>query len=391
MRATAFVLMLAMTPWAWSETRPEPVSVNSTAFADTQSAACRLAFEQAEDDARAQLGTGDTDRLELVSRTDERLGTTEDERFECQVETFWLERQALTAEQPQPDSIREDPLRLGGLESIEGRYQADCRASRRGEACREQIETEAGEALLNRLLQREGLSDNELALESDGFEGSQTFDYDQSDLTLTMDGTFYFIRVAPEQQATDSTPAPEPAGTQGELTRAKPAEPGPMDNLDVTLFYVWDGNDSASEDDLALSARRWGVGLWVDNRIGVSAFWGDERAGIADSRGNVHNAGDRYDIRGVGIGYRVFDNRSVTLENMIHYVDAQPYSTANLDPGCAACTPRSYEAEDYFQASVNLKTNNEGLNLGWMLTWKLRDDVTQFDSLSGGWYVELQF
>ena len=391
MRATAFVLMLAMTPWAWSETRPEPVSVNSTAFADTQSAACRLAFEQAEDDARAQLGTGDTDRLELVSRTDERLGTTEDERFECQVETFWLERQALTAEQPQPDSIREDPLRLGGLESIEGRYQADCRASRRGEACREQIETEAGEALLNRLLQREGLSDNELALESDGFEGSQTFDYDQSDLTLTMDGTFYFIRVAPEQQATNSTPAPEPAGTQGELTRAKPAEPGPMDNLDVTLFYVWDGNDSASEDDLALSARRWGVGLWVDNRIGVSAFWGDERAGIADSRGNVHNAGDRYDIRGVGIGYRVFDNRSVTLENMIHYVDAQPYSTANLDPGCAACTPRSYEAEDYFQASVNLKTNNEGLNLGWMLTWKLRDDVTQFDSLSGGWYVELQF
>ncbi|MEP4547735.1 MAG: hypothetical protein ABJ000_16255 [Saccharospirillum sp.] len=391
MRATAFVLMLAMTPWAWSETRPEPVSVISTAFADTQSAACRLAFEQAEDDARAQLGTGDTDRLELVSRTDERLGTTEDERFECQVETFWLERQALTAEQPQPDSIREDPLRLGGLESIEGRYQADCRASRRGEACREQIETEAGEALLNRLLQREGLSDDELALESDGFEGSQTFDYDQSDLTLTMDGTFYFIRVAPEQQDTDSTPAPEPTGTQGELTRAKPAKPGPMDNLDVTLFYVWDGNDSASEDELALSARRWGVGLWVDNRIGVSAFWGDERAGIADSRGNVHNAGDRYDIRGVGIGYRVFDNRSVTLENMLHYVDAQPYSTANLDPGCAACTSRSYEAEDYFQASVNLKTNNEGLNLGWMLTWKLRDDVTQFDSLSGGWYVELQF
>lgn len=391
MRATAFVLMLAMTPWAWSETRPEPVSVISTAFADTQSAACRLAFEQAEDDARAQLGTGDTGRLELVSRTDERLGTAEDERFECQVETFWLERQALTAEQPQPDSIREDPLRLGSLESIEGRYQADCRASRRGEACREQIETEAGEALLNRLIQREGLSDDELALESDGFEGSQTFDYDQSDLTLTMDGTFYFIRVAPEQQGTDTTPAAKPAGTQGELTRAKPAEPGPMDNLDVTLFYVWDGNDSASEDDLALSARRWGVGLWVDNRIGVSAFWGDERAGIADSRGNVHNAGDRYDIRGVGIGYRVFDNRSVTLENMIHYVDAQPYSTANLDPDCAACTPRSYEAEDYFQASVNLKTNNEGLNLGWMLTWKLRDDVTQFDSLSGGWYVELQF
>lgn len=392
MRAIAFFFLLATAPWAWSETRPEPVSVISTAFADTQAAACRLAFEQAEDDARAQLGTGDTDRLELVSRTDERLGATEDERFECQVETFWLERQALAAEQPQPDSIREDPLRLGGLESIEGRYQADCRASRRGEACREQIEAEAAAALLNRLLQREGLSEDELALESDGFEGSQTFDYDKSDLTLTMNGTFYFIRVAPEQQATDSTPAPEPAGTQGELTRAKkPAEPGPMDNLDITLFYVWDGNDSASKDELALSARRWGVGLWVDNRIGVSAFWGDERAGIADSRGNVYNAGDRYDIRGVGVGYRLFDNRSVTLENMLHYVDAQPYSTANLDPGCAACTPRSYEAEDYFQASVNLKTNNEGLNLGWMLTWKLRDDVTQFDSLSGGWYVELQF
>lgn len=390
MRATVFCLMLAMAPWAWSETRPEPVSVITSAFADTQSAACNLAFERAEDDARAQLGTNDTERLELVSRTDERLGTTEEGRFECQVETLWLERQALTAEQPAPASLSEDPLRLGGLESIEGRYQADCRASRRGEACREQIEAEAADALLNRLLLREDLSKDDLALESDGFEGSQTFDYDKSDLTLTMDGTFYFIRVAPEPRASQSAPATEPARTEGELSRAKPKEPTPMDNLDVTLFYVWDGNDSASQDDLALSARRWGVGLWVDNRIGVSAFWGDERAGIADSSGNVYNAGDRYDIRGIGVGYRLFDNRSVTLENMLHYVDAQPYSTT-LNPGCASCTPRSYEADDYFQATINLKSNNEGLNLGWMLTWKLRDDVTEFDSLSGGWYVELQF
>lgn len=390
MRATVFVFMLAIAPWAWSETRPEPVSVSTTAFATTQTGACNLAFEQAEDDARAQLGTDDSARLELVSRTDERLGATEEGRFECKVETFWVERQALIAEQPEPETFNDDPLRLGGLESIEGRYQADCRASRRGEECREQIEADAANALLSRLLQREDLTRDDLTLESDGFEGSQTFDYDKSDLTLTMDGTFYFIRVAPEARASETTPAPEPAGTKGELTRAAPPEPGPMDNLDITVFYTWDGNDSASQDDLALSARRWGIGLWVDNRIGVSAFWGDERAGIADSGGNVYNAGDRYDIRGVGVGYRLFDNRSVTLENMLHYVDAQPYSTY-LDPSCASCSPRSYEAEDYFQASVNLKTNNEGLNLGWMLTWKLRDDVTQFDSLSGGWYVELQF
>lgn len=390
MRATVFVFMLAIAPWAWSETRPEPVSVSTTAFASTQTSACNLAFEQAEDDARARLGTDDSARLELVSRTDERLGATEEGRFECKVETFWVERQALIAEQPEPEPLNDDALRLGGLESIEGRYQADCRASRRGEECREQIEANAADALLSRLLQREDLTREDLALESDGFEGSQTFDYDKSDLTLTMDGTFYFIRVAPEARASEATAAPEPAGTKGELTRAAPPEPSPMDNLDITVFYTWDGNDSASHDDLALSARRWGIGLWVDNRIGVSAFWGDERAGIADSSGNVYNAGDRYDIRGVGVGYRLFDNRSVTLENMLHYVDAQPYSTY-LDPSCASCSPRSYEAEDYFQASVNLKTNNEGLNLGWMLTWKLRDDVTQFDSLSGGWYVELQF
>lgn len=390
MRATAFIVMLTIAPWAWSETRPEPVSVITTAFADTQSSACNLAYELAEDDARAQLGADDNMRLELVSRTDERLGATEDGRFECRVETFWLERQALAAEQPAPETIREDPLRLGGLESIEGRYQADCRATRRGEACREQIEADAADELLNRLLQREGLTEEELALESDGFEGSQTFDYDKSDLTLTMDGTFYFIRVAPESRPSQSTTNPVPPRTEGKLSRAAPREPGPMDNLDITLFYTWDGNESASRDDLALSARRWGVGLWVDNRIGVSAFWGDERAGIADSNGNVHNAGDRYDIRGVGVGYRLFDNRSVTLENMLHYVDAQPYSTY-LDPGCASCTPRNYEADDYFQASVNLKTNTESINLGWMLTWKLRDDLTQFDSLSGGWYVELQF
>ncbi|MEX1215188.1 hypothetical protein [Saccharospirillum sp.] len=388
MRATAFVFMLTIAPWAWSETQPEPVSVTTTAVAGSQTGACNLAFGQAEDDARAQMGTDDTVLLELVSRTDERLGTTDDGHFECQVETLWIERLPLAAEQPELETINEDPLRLGALESIDGRYQAECRASRRGEACREQIEAEAADALLNRLLQREGLTNNDLALESDGFEGSQTFYYDQSDLTLTMDGTFYFIRVAPSTRTSETL---EPAGTRGELSRTTPPEPGPMDNLDITLFYTWDGNDSASQDDLALSARRWGVGLWVDNRIGVSAFWGDERAGIADSRGNVQNAGDRYDIRGVGVGYRVFDNRSITLENMLHYVDAQPYSTTNLDPDCAACTPRSYEADDYFQATVNLKTNNEGLNLGWMLTWKLRDDLTQFDSLSGGWYVELQF
>ncbi len=36
MRATAFIVMLTIAPWAWSETQPEPVSVITTAFADTQ-------------------------------------------------------------------------------------------------------------------------------------------------------------------------------------------------------------------------------------------------------------------------------------------------------------------------------------------------------------------
>jgi hypothetical protein len=390
MRATAFCFMLALTPWAWGESRPETFEINSTAFANTQAEACALAFDQAESEAQAQLGSSEA-RPELVSRVDERLGVTDDERFECQVESRWLERRPLAAQEPEPDFIDDNPLRLGALETIDGRYEAQCRATNRGAACREQIEAEAARDLLNRLLEREDITTAELDLESDGFEGSQSFDYDRSDLTLTMNGTFYFIRVTPEAAPNRPQAKPEPAGTEGTLTRVEKPDPSPMDNLDVTVFYTWDGNESASSDDLALSARRWGVGLWVDNRIGVSAFWGDERAGIADSLGNVYNAGDRYDIRGVGVGYRLFDNRSVTLENMLHYVDAQPYYIANLDPGCSGCKAREYEADDYFQATLNLKTNQEGPNIGWMLTWKLRDDLTNFDSLSGGWYIELQF
>jgi hypothetical protein len=391
MRAIALLLTLATSTWVWSEPLAEIISTGANARSTTQASACALAFEQAEADAIDQLTDVDTSRPELLSRIDERLGEADDELFDCRVETRWSVRQTVIPSEPTPEVDTPDLLRLGALESIDGRYQAECRATNRGEACRAKIEAEAGQDLLARLFDRENLTDADLALEADGFEGSQSFNYDRSDLTLTMDGTFYFIRTLPRADAIEAA-QPKAVGTQGALKRTSKPEPDPqpLDNLDVTLFYVWDGNDRASSDHLALSARRWGIGLWVDNRIGVSAFLGDERAGIADNKGNVYNDGDRYSIRGVGVGYRWFDNRPITLESVLHFVDAQPYS-ALLAPDCSGCTPSTYEADNYVQATLNLKTNNEGLNLGWMLTWKVRENMTQYDNLSGGWYVEVQF
>ena len=125
--------------------------------------------------------------------------------------------------------------------------------------------------------------------------------------------------------------------------------------------------------------------MWVDNRIGVSTFWGEERAGIANNNHYVRNDDSRYDVFGVGIGYRLFDNRDITVETSLYYVDAQPFSTT-LDNG------REYEARDYAQTNINIITNSaSGPNVGWMFTWKLREDLSNYNSLSGGWYVEWQF
>jgi len=369
---------------------PDVVDTEATAIADTQDEACRIAFEQARDEAFDLLDHDvDTDdpthRVELHSREDVRLGEV-DGGFECRVLGQWT---AVPTAQPVKEP--EDSSLYGGIETIRGKYQADCISDDNGAACRRQIEREAAADLKDDLIRELDVRPGDIELIADGFEGSQSYRYKGRDLTLTMDGTFYYVIEEPSPTSRMTRTA-KPSGTEGEITvkSEREKEDDFTDNLDFTVFYNWDGNDSAGDDELALSTNRWGVGLWVNNRFGFSAFWGRENAGIADSNGDVHSASDRYDVQGIGIGYRVFENRAVTLENMVHFVDAEPYS-AQLTPSCAGCTPREYSADDYYQASINLKTNTEGLNIGWQLTWKLRDDLSKYDSLSGGWYIELQF
>lgn len=383
---------LSASPVVLAESEPYRVDTEATAIADTQIDACDQAFIRAEEDALDQIdiefGTGEEEephRVVLRSREDIRLGEVDD-GFECRVIGRWVAT-PLTVDGGEPER---DGL-IGRVETLRGQYQADCRSGNNGAACRREIEREVADDLTDELIREYDLDPGEIELVADGFEGSQSYRYQGQNLTLTMDGTFFY-RVEAASPSSALTRKLEPRGTEGDVSikTEKKKEPDFTDNLDFTLFYNWDGNDSAEEDDLALSTNRWGVGLWVNNQFGFSAFWGREKVGIADSRNNVHSESDRYDVQGIGIGYRVFDNRAVTLENMIHYVDAEPYAGV-VDPGCTGCTPRNYEADDYYQASINLKTNTEGLNIGWQLTWKLRDDLTQYDSLSGGWYVELQF
>lgn len=391
MRPIYFLLAAMTSSLALAEA--DPVTITASASAETQGAACEQAFELAREDALNQLDIeqenleeSESRTLELRSRTDERQGEDDEGRFGCEVTATWAVISLVDREPETTGGL------IGSVETIEGRYQADCTAANNGSACRRDIEHQAKADLLDELVRLNGITRNDVQLEADGFEGSQSFNYQGRNLTLTMDGEFYFRVTEPSSQPL-SRHRPEPSKrTEGEIKvreEPKPKEKSFTDNLDFTLFYTWDHNGSAGHDEVAISNDRWGLGMWVNNRVGFSAFWGEERAGIADLQNNVHTADGRYNVQGIGIGYRVFDSRTVTLENMIHYVDAQPYA-ATLDPGCSGCTARSYEASDYYQASINLKTNTEGLNIGWKLTWKIRDDLSNYDSLSGGWYVELQ-
>ena len=373
-RITLALIALVASPWILAE--EGPFTASATARADTQAEACQEAFLEAELSALAEFEAAflaedrpPARRIELQSRTDERLPADADDQAGCRVEASWAA--IALADDEQPDLS-------GRVEIIEGSYSAECGSADQGAACKRRIETQAAKDLRARLQEQDPELLNGYRLEYDGFEGEQTFTYENSRTALTMDGSFYFRIVA-----SDVGPA-SPGGTRGDLRIERKREESPYDHLEFTLFYTWDGNNSAAPGDLALSTNRWGLGLWVDNRIGVSAFWGEERPGTANDNHYVRDDDGRYDVFGIGLGYRLFDSHDITLENTLYYVDAEPYQTT-LDNG------RVYEAEDYVQAGINLKTNSDGPNVGWMLTWKLREDLNNYDSLSGGWYVEWQF
>ena len=378
MRHWTVAALLGLAPLAWSQ---EPQTFEAMAEAQSQSEACQLAFAETETDARNAFGL-ELDELELLARTDERLGQNDADRFECHVTTRWAQIGA-AAEGP---ILSDSDELIGSEQRITGAYQATCSTER---LCRERIERDAAADLLEQLVDDYGIRRRDVHLEPDGFEGTQRSSQRNRETQLSMDGTFYFRVREPLATRPETLP---PRSTEAEVRierRPERKDRSLIEDFDLTLSYTWDTNNRAEPGQLALSAERWNMGIWANNRVGASLMWGSERAGIADNKDRVFNDGDRYAIRGIGFGFRMFDNRSVTVENMLHYVDTRTYRTT-LDPGCSGCTPREYESEDYLQATVNLKTNTKGLNLGWMLTWKLRPDLSNYDSLSGGWYIELQ-
>lgn len=378
-RFTTLIISVLVSPLLWAE--DQPYRASATARAATTSAACDAAFAEAEAKALAAFEADflsearpSARQIELRERTDERLpADAQNAQPGCKVDASWAAiAVSSAADEPIEQSVR--------IEFIDGEYNAECSSADQAAACKRRIQTEAAGDLRNQMRSEDANSLNGYRLEFDGFEGDQTFTRKNDRTELTMSGRFYFKRVK-----TDIGPIRPPASTRGDLQIERKEKDSDDDNLDVTIFYTWDGNNSAAPDDLALSANRWGLGLWVNNRIGVSSFWGEERAGTANDNHYVRNSGGSYDVFGIGLGYRVFDSRDMTIENTLYFVDAEPFSTT-LDSG------RSYQADDYVQAGINIKTNTAtGPNVGWMFTWKLRPDLSDYDSLSGGWYLEWQF
>lgn len=374
---------MVISPWLLAE--EGPFNASATARAATVSEACENAFNEAEAQALADFEAAflaenrpQARRIELRSRTDERLPADAlNAQPGCRVEARWA-AVALVSD----DSLVEPQPLDGRIETIDGEYSAECSAADEAAACKRRIETQAASDLRAQLQADDPQRLNGYRLSFDGFEGDQSFTYKDDRVSLTMNGEFYFR--LDRSDFGPATPLPEP-GTRGDLRIERKEKDNRYDNLDFTLFYSWDGNDSADRGDLALSTNRWGLGFWMDNRIGISTFWGEERPGIANNNHRVHNADSRYDVFGIGLGYRLFDNRDITVETNLYYVDAQPFTTT-LDNG------RVYKARDYAQTNINIKTNTaSGPNVGWMFTWKLREDLSNYDSLSGGWYVEWQF
>ncbi|WP_108123993.1 hypothetical protein [Saccharospirillum mangrovi] len=358
-----------------------PFNASATARAATVAQACDIAFEQAEAQALADFEAAfiaeqhpTAKRIELRERNDERLPADANNQVGCRVEARFA------AVAVSDDDTNAHPNLDGRIETIDGVYHAECSNADQGAACKRRIETQAASDLRAQLQRDNPQLLNGYRLEFDGFEGEQSFTYQNSRVSLSMDGRFYY-----KLNKTGFGPTTPPPSTQGDLRIERKHKDSGFDNLDFTLFYTWDGNDAADPGDLALSTNRWGLGLWVNNRIGVSSFWGEERPGFANSNHHVRRDNSYYDVFGVGIGYRLFDSRDLNIENSLYYVDAEPFSTT-LDNG------RDYEAEDYVQANINIKTNaDSGPNVGWMFTWKLRSDLSDYNSLSGGWYVEWQF
>lgn len=384
---TTFMLSLGSPSFA--EDTPEASNFSKTftetTEAATREAACRDAFFAAEEAAFAEIEATFADREYIITLTDENEAIEETETgVSCTYSAIWSAQVRTTANEL-----------LGEEVSITGVYTGSCMVRPSDDACWQRIVRQAREDLRSQLRAEYDDIDT-IDFRYHDFEGRQRDQIKGRSLESTADGTFYFdvveagtlvsrgsINVQRKDERRTEALAENPA------TRSQPSPAEKEDTLDIAIYYAWDVNNTGPSDELVLSADRFGLNLWAENRIGFGVFTGRDRTGIANEENRVTHNGGRYDTYGVGLGLRAFDSRTVTVEGMLYYVDAAPFVTT-VAPNCEGCTSRVFEADNYWQTSLNLKTNNKGLNFGWMLTWKLLE-LENFDSFSGGFYLEAQF
>ncbi|EAR07866.1 hypothetical protein [Reinekea blandensis] len=377
-----------------TETPPFRTTVKASDEHANPDNACLNAMTRAEDEANLQAREHfrQAFRLTLESSEQKRRPGVDNQTI-CEVTGTWT---------AQP--IHEAHVLLGQEKSISGVFEARCPDNKSSDLCWSDIVGQAADQLRVKLSATHGSIDT-LTFRYVDFEGWQRDRFQDRYLDVTADGTFYFELVdddvdnasitlhrswdrPPVKPETSTTSADELESNRAEDSNKKVSSD--PDVMDVTLFYTWDGNDEAATDALAISSKRWGAGLWANNRVGFSVFQGIDRLGIGDNHDNVHNSKQTYETLGIGMGYRLWANRGITVENMLYYVDASPYQGI-VAPDCDGCTPRSFQSQNYPQATVNLKTNSHGMNIGWMFTWKFLETDSAFDKLSSGFYLELQF
>lgn len=373
-------------------------SVQASSSDSTKASACAAAFAQAEDEALTQLeeyfDTKNTTN-EFVARIVEQSETVtlrDDNQSVCVFSGTWEGKLAEPEIQPALNTL------IGSEQYIDGVYEGRCLDENNIDLCWQRVVRQARDDLTSQLT-ADGYDMRDLDLFYVDFEGRQRDQLRQGGFEITADGRFFFDVIERRLQISNGSMSIRRKDEPMPATRTEPpsktseqsvAEEDKDDDLDVTLFFSWDVNDMAETNDLAISSDRWGIGLWAKNRVGFLAFYGSDRFGIGNDEYSVQRAGDRYSTFGVGAGVRAFNSRSFNIESALYYVDAQPYQRF-LDPSnCVDCA-RTVTADDYVQATVNFKTNSDGINIGWMFTWKYLANEANFDNLSSGLYLEVQF
>jgi hypothetical protein len=371
-----------------ADTAPFEVTSNAVSTHQDSYAACNSAFIKAEDKAlheiKQHFATDDSTPhyVAVLIQENEEQTQTDTGLTSCRFEGTW--RAEVSNE-----------LEIGSEQTIEGSYNSVCADEREGDVCWNAIVDQAREDLYDQIDQQYTDTPAYRLIYRD-FSGSQRDSYQNDQLEMSANGTFYFdvVSARPAAPKVKIDPyAPRPKSTAREIVPYDPqrdvAAKSHEQPFSFTISYSWDGNEEASSDDLAISSDRFGLSIWSQNRIGAGIFIGQDTVGIADDDDNVKNDGS-YDTFGLGVGYRVFDDTRFTIENILYYVNTEDYSTTVDPDDCSSCTATSFESEDYLQATVNFKTNMRGVNVGWMFTWKFLDQ-DGVDQLSSGLYLEAQF